>query len=120
MKHTIQFLLVVFMLVLSGPVVSVMPALASQEAEKNTLEALKGLKLRQHTGVIMAVDLDKQRLVIKNRRGEHSISITPETQVKKGREKFTQADLKPGIKVTVRYWVQDGEKIARIVKLPKN
>jgi hypothetical protein len=120
MKNIARFLLVVFALVLSGPVFSEMTAFASQKTEKNMLEALKGLKLRQHTGVIMSVDSDQQRLVIKNRRGEHFFSITPDTQVKKGREKFTQADLKPGVKVIVRYWEKEGKKIAQIVKLPKN
>ena len=120
MKNMARFLLVVFALVLSGPVFSEMTAFASQKAEKSTLEALKGLKRRQHTGVILSVDLDKHRLVIKNRRGEYFFSITPDTQVKKGRKKFTQADLKPGVKVTVSYWEQEGKKVARIVKLPKN
>jgi hypothetical protein len=120
MKNMARFLLVVFALALSGPVLSETAAFASQKAEKNTLEALKGLTLRQHTGVILSVDPDQKRMVIKNRRGEHFFSITPDTQVKKGREKFTQADLKPGVKVTVRYWEQEGKKIARIVKLPNN
>ena len=121
MKNIVSFLIVACMLtIFSSSVLAQEAVSALPTAGKSTIEALKGLKLRQHSGVIKEVDLVDHRLVIKNRRGEQIFSMTPETQVKKGRKKFTRNDLKLGVKVTVRYWENKGEKIARIVKLHKN
>jgi len=120
MKSIVMFLIVAVLLAIATPILAEPIPAASQEAKASTLETLQGLELRQHTGVISSVNLDEQRLVIKNRRGEQTFSIVTETQVKKGREKVKLAVLESGMKVTVRYWEQEGRKIARIVKLEKD
>jgi hypothetical protein len=117
MKHIVMFLIAAALLAITAPLSAEPTASAPQKAKVSTVEALKGLKLHQSTGVISSIDLDHQNLIIKNRRGEHAFSIVSETQVKKGREKLGQTQLQPGMKVTVRYWEQEGRKIARIIKL---
>ena len=120
MKNGVRFLIVTFMLAVSVSAVAATSIQVSAMTEKDTLEALEGLKLRQHTGVITAVNANDESLVIKNRRGEYSFSMNSDTQVKKGREKLAQSELRPGIKVTVRYWKDGEKKMARIVKLQKD
>ena len=118
MKNVIAFLMAVAFIVCSVPVTAKTVELASQSDQGGKLEALKGLKLRQHSGVIQSYNPDQGKLVIKNRKGEYSLSVTSDTQVKQGRKKMSREELKPGISVTVRYWENEGKKIARIVKLP--
>ena len=120
MKRIVMFLVAAALLVFTHPLSAEPTAAVPQQAKVSTVDALKGLKLRESTGVISSVNLDGQSLIIKNRRGELIFSIVPETQVKKGREKVQQAELETGMKVTVRYWEKEGRKIARIVKLEKD
>ena len=73
----------------------------------------------QMTGTVKVIDLVGKTLRVKNRRGEKEFMITSDTQFKKGRTHLDLADLKPGIRVVVKYWELDGEKKAGIVKLKK-
>ena len=75
--------------------------------------------VRQMSGTVKEIDLKAQTLSIKNRRGEQSFSITPETQLKKGRTHLKLAALQPESKVTVSYWDREGKKQASIIKLKK-
>ena len=120
MKKTMMFLIVVAMAGFSSPVVAKTGDIQLvKRSDAQTLEALKGLKIRQHTGVIAEFDPKGGELVIKNRKGQFSLSVNSETQVKRGREKLGQDQLRTGMRVTVKYWEKEGKKIARIVKLPK-
>lgn len=118
MKNMMMLFVVGVFLGISGPVFSAEPS--AQVTKVAVSDALKVAKLRQHTGVIQTVDFDEQTLVVKGRRGEKTFSMVLNTQVKRGREKIESSELMPGTKVTVRYKVLGGEKIAWIVKLPKD
>jgi translation elongation factor EF-G len=117
MNRIAMFLVVAALMAVTHPLSAEPTPSAPRKAKTSTVEAMKNLKLQQSTGVISSVDLERQSLIVKNRRGEQAFSVASETQVKKGREKFKPTELKPGMKVTVRYWEQEGRKIARIIKL---
>jgi len=71
------------------------------------------------TGMVKEVDLDGKTFSIKTRRGDQSFVISPETQLKKGREKMRIDGLRPDSKVTVTYRDHDGKKVAGIIQLAK-
>ena len=119
MKSIIVSLMAVILMLSCGPVLAKTSDSDFQISKADKLEALQGLKLRQHSGVITSFDPAQGSLIIKNRKGQYHLSMTPDTVVKKGRVKIGRDELKPGISVTVRYWERKGEKIARIVSLPK-
>jgi len=71
------------------------------------------------TGTVKEVDLAAKTFSIKTRRGDQHFVISPETQLKKGREKLRMDGLKAESKVTVTYRDRDGKKVAGIIKLAK-
>jgi hypothetical protein len=70
------------------------------------------VKIRQFNGKVVSLDLENQRLVVKNRKGETPFVLTSNTAYKKGRRVVQPAALKPGMKVLVRYHEQDDQRIA--------
>jgi len=70
-------------------------------------------------GTVKNVDLAAHTFTIKNRRGEQTFVISPETQLKKGRERLRLDGLQPESKVTVSYWDRNGKKEAGVIKLSK-
>lgn len=70
------------------------------------------VKIRQFNGKMVSLDLETQRLVVKNRKGESAFVLTSKTAYKKGRRAVQPAVLKPGMKVLVRYHEQDDQRIA--------
>lgn len=99
---------------LAEPVTTAPKASPTQAAETD-----EAAKIRQHTGVISQIRLEDHRMVIKNRRGEHTLSLRSDTQVKRGRIQVPPTEMEPGMNVKVTYQKEEGEKIARIVRLPK-
>ena len=75
--------------------------------------------VHQMSGTVQEVDLVSNTIRIKNRRGEKSFSVTPETQFKKGRAhlKGKLTEFKAGTKVVVKYWERDGVRQASLIKL---
>lgn len=96
------------------------PVMTAKSDPSATRQALEGLTLHQHSGTVSSYDHKAGSLVIKNRKGEYSLAVNADTQIKRGRERLDPEELKPGMNVTVRYWEKEGKKIARIVQLPKN
>ncbi|HTN42933.1 MAG TPA: hypothetical protein VMN77_03960 [Nitrospiria bacterium] len=80
---------------------------------------LKMAAVRHLSGTVKDVDLTAHTLTIKNRRGEQSFVISPETQLKKGRERLRLDGLQRESKVTVSYWDRDGKKEAGVIQLAK-
>jgi len=80
---------------------------------------MKMAVVRHLTGTVKDVDLAAHTFTIKNRRGEQSFVISPETQLKKGRERLRLDGLQPETKVTVSYWDRNGKKEASVIKLSK-
>jgi hypothetical protein len=109
--------IVSFLLV--GTVVAQQIASSSLETKPVMGERVKAAVVRQMNGTVKGIDLAAQTVSIKNRKGEQSFLITPETQVKKGRARLKLAELKPESRVTVTYWDRDGKKQASIIKLRK-
>ena len=70
------------------------------------------VKIRQFNGKVVSLDLEAQRLVVKNRKGESAFVLTSKTAYKKGRSAVQPAALKPGMKVLVRYHEQEDQRIA--------
>ncbi|HET6371149.1 MAG TPA: hypothetical protein VFG95_08125, partial [Nitrospiria bacterium] len=75
---------------------------------------------QQRYGILQSVDLDGRSLTVKNRRGEESFKILPDTRVTRGRKRILQGDLREGMKVTIAYEKVSGEKIARSVRVAKD
>jgi hypothetical protein len=80
---------------------------------------LKMAAVRHLTGTVKDVDLTNHTFTIKNRRGEQSFVISPETQLKKGREHLRLDGLQPESEVTVSYWDRNGKKEAGVIQLAK-
>ncbi len=72
------------------------------------------VELRQRTGEIIKVDFETRRLIIRNRLGEWSFTILPETKIRRGRVSSDRDHLVAGLRVTVRY-PDDGLRVAKIV-----
>ncbi|MCI0529568.1 MAG: hypothetical protein L0Y56_19170 [Nitrospira sp.] len=68
--------------------------------------------VRQFNGKVVSLDLQTQRLIVKNRKGESAFVLTSKTAYKKSRSAVQPAALKPGMKVLVRYHEQDNQRIA--------
>jgi hypothetical protein len=102
--------------VFAGEIVTTNPVAKSAPIK---LKKSGKVKVQRHTGVLQAVNLDDRSLTVKNRRGEESFTILPETKVTRGRERLLQGDLREGMKVTIGYEVENGEKIARSVRVAK-
>ncbi|HUK55295.1 MAG TPA: hypothetical protein VLY20_01400 [Nitrospiria bacterium] len=80
---------------------------------------MKTADVRHITGTVKDVDLTAHTFSIKNRRGEQSFVISPETQLKRGRERLRLDGLQPESKVSVSYWDHNGKKEAGVIKLTK-
>ena len=102
-----------------GTVVAEKLAATSLESKPAIAVRTEKPKVYQMSGTIKGVDLVGQTIQVKNRRGEKSFSITPETQFKKGRTRLNMklGELAPGSKIIVKYWDRDGERQASIIKL---
>ncbi len=109
--------LVSFLLV--GTVVAQQLSSASMETKPIVGGRLNTTVVRQISGTVKEIDLTAQTFSIKNRRGEQSFSITPETLLKRGRTNLKLAALQPESKVTVTYLDREGKKQASIIKLKK-
>lgn len=109
--------LVSFLLV--GTVVAQQLASSSLETKPIIGERVKAAAVRHMSGTVKGVDLVAQTLSIKNRKGEQSFLITPETQVKKGRSHLKLAELRPESRVTVTYSDREGKKQASLIKVKK-
>ena len=84
------------------------------------LKKTEGVRTQQRYGILQSVDLDGRSLTVKNRRGEESFKILPDTRVTRGRKRILQGDLREGMKVTIAYEKVSGEKIARSVRVAKD
>jgi len=104
-------------LLLIGTAVAQQLAAGSLEPKPAIAARPKAVGLHQMTGTVKGVDLVAQTFNIKNRRGEENFSITPGTQLKKGRVHLKLAELRPGTEVTVKYRDQEGKKQASIIKV---
>ena len=109
--------LVSFLLV--GTVVAQPLTSSSSEPKPVIGERVKSVSTHQMSGTVQGIDLVAQTVSIKNRKGEQSFLITPETQVKKGRAHLKLAELKPASRVTVTYWDREGKKQASVIKVNK-
>jgi len=109
--------LVGFLLV--STVVAQQLASASLEVKPVVDERLKMAHVYHMKGTVKGIDLTNHTLTIKNRRGEQNFMITPETQLKKGREHLRLDGLQPESNVTVSYWDRDGKKQAGVIQLAK-
>lgn len=109
--------LVSFFLV--GTVVAQQLASSSLEVKPVIGERLKADAVRHMNGTVKGIDLVAQTVSIKNRKGEQSFLITPETQLKKGRARLKLAELKPESRVTVTYSDREGKKQASVIKVKK-
>ncbi|MBI3597456.1 MAG: hypothetical protein HY203_09915 [Nitrospirae bacterium] len=120
MYRTLAFFgsgLVSFLLV--GTVVAQQLASSSLEVRPVVDGQMKMAAVRHITGTVKDVDLTAHTFSIKNRRGEQNFVITPETQLKRGRERLRLDGLQPDSKVTVSYWDRNGKKEAGVIKLTK-
>ncbi len=72
---------------------------------------------RQMVGRISAINHLEKTFRVKNQRAERQFSITPDTEIRKGRSRSVWNDLKPGSNVAVKYAVNDGLNQAHIVRL---
>ena len=109
--------LVSFLLV--GTVVAQQLSTSSMESKPVLGGRLNASAVRHMSGTVKEIDLRAQTISIKNRRGEQSFSITPETQLKRGRTHLKLTALQPESNVTVTYWDREGKKQASIIKLKK-
>ncbi|MBI3611117.1 MAG: hypothetical protein HY204_10520 [Nitrospirae bacterium] len=109
-----------FSFLLVGPVAAQQLTSSSLEVKPVIDGRLKTAAVHQISGTVKAVDLTAHTLSIKNRRGEQSFVITPETQLKRGREHLRLDGLKVESEVTVTYWDRDGKKQARLIRLKKS
>jgi len=109
--------LVSFLLV--GTVVAQQLTSSSLEVKPVIGERLKAEAVRHMSGTVKGIDLVAQTVSIKNRKGEQSFVITPETQLKRGRQNLKLDGLRPESKVTVSYLERDGKKLANIIKVKK-
>jgi hypothetical protein len=100
-------LVFVFISVTGLPIVQAAePALLSQSS------APQDVTTRQFNGKVVRLDLETQKLVVKNRKGESGFVLTSKTAYKKGRNAVQPAALKLGTQVLVRYHEQDDRRIA--------
>jgi hypothetical protein len=108
-----------FSFLLVSTVVAQQLASTSLDVRPVADEQMKMAAVRHLTGTVKNVDLAAHTFTIKNRRGEQSFVISPETQLKKGRERLRLDGLQPESKVTVSYWDRNGKKEAGVIKLSK-
>ncbi|GEM_PF-2839846 len=85
---------------------------AAAPASLTEPSAPPAVTIRQFNGKVVSLDLETQRLVVKNRKGESAFVLTSKTTYKKGRSAVRPAALKAGMKVLVRYHEQDDQRIA--------
>jgi hypothetical protein len=108
-----------FSFLLVSTVVAQQLASTSLEVKPAADGRLKMAAVRHLTGTVKDVDLAAHTFTIKNRRGEQNFVITPETQLKRGRERLRLDGLQPESKVTVSYWDRNGKKEAGVIRLSK-
>ena len=75
------------------------------------------VNIRQFNGAVVSLDLEAKRLIVKNRKSESAFALTPKTAYKQGRSTIQPVELKPGMKVEVRYYEQDGQRLAKQVSI---
>lgn len=116
MSHLFRIAVVLVALAV-GAAAAAAPA-PSAPPGRATAEALAKLKSRQLSGELSAFDAAGQSFTVKNRRGQSETFAFPsDLKVKRGKERLTPADLKPGTRVTVHYWEKEGKKTAERVRV---
>lgn len=83
------------------------PAIAKKEEAKRV----------QVTGEIAALDAAAKTFTVKGKKGDVNLSVNDKTKIKAGEETKTLADLKDGIKVTVKYVEVDGKNMAKSIEI---
>ncbi|MBI3811565.1 MAG: hypothetical protein HY283_05100 [Nitrospirae bacterium] len=107
--------LVSFLLV--GTVVAQQLASGSLEVRPVIDGRLKTASLHHMTGTVKEVDLVGHTMSLKSRHGDQSFVITPDTQLKRGRQHLRLDGLRLESEVTVSYLERDGKRLANIIKV---
>jgi hypothetical protein len=87
------------------------PAAAPAKAEKKA-PAAKPIELK---GTIVSVDAIGNSIVVKGKKADDTLSVTPETKILSGKKAVALGDLKAESSVTVSYKVEEGKKIATAI-----
>lgn len=114
-KSMFLLALLAAMLVSGGAIADTGPG----PSKKGEAPALEKLKTRQFTGEVSQIDPTGRAMTLKNGRGQsEQFTYLIETSFKKGRERRSASDLKPGMRVTVTYWEKEGRKTVESVRIP--
>ena len=79
--------------------------------------AVKKATTKQVTGEVAAVDVQANKLTVKGKKGDVTISVDDKTKITAGKEKKALADIKAGNKVTVKYAEADGKNTAKSIDI---
>ena len=66
----------------------------------------------RHVGTVKAVDAASTTLIVEERSGVSTVTVTDKTTIKRGKDAAKLEDLKAGDAVTVAYTQQDGKQVA--------
>ena len=72
-------------------------------------------KVKQVTGEVTAVDVKTNTVTVKHKKGDVTVEVTADTKITAGKETKTLADVMAGVKVTAKYFEQDGKNTAKSI-----
>jgi Cu/Ag efflux protein CusF len=82
------------------------------EKHATSMEAVK-----RAAGTIGAIDMKAGTLMVKEKKGELTVSVDNATKIFAGKSHKTLADLKSGEKVFIHYEIVDGKNIAKRINV---
>jgi len=69
------------------------------------------------SGVVVSTDAIANTLVVKDKKGESTISVAPTSKIMQGKKELKLADIAKDQKVTVKYTEENGAKTAASIKV---
>jgi hypothetical protein len=97
-------------------------AFAQATAPKTTAEPQKPTETpkkevhKTFHGTVVSVDAIANMIVVKGKKAEETFSVEPAAKIVINKKAVKLADIKKGNKVTVKYKVEDGKKVAVGIK----
>ena len=84
------------------------PAKAAPAAKAKTMSI---------SGTVVSTDAIANTIVVKDKKGEETISIAPTSKIMQGKKELKLADVSKDQKVTVKYTEENGAKTASSIKV---
>lgn len=91
------------------------PETKKQESSKTTSAKTEAQKEEVFKGKVVSIDSVANSIVVKNKKAEETFQVDPKAKIVISKKECKLADIKKDQKVTVKYKVEGGKKVAMVI-----